>query len=414
MPPSARVAFVASEYPPHIHGGLGIVVGSLSAALGARYAAVDVFVPAQRGYDPAPAGVRLRQAPVLGVQSSTEYWLRFCERVAALGGRSAPVPDLVHCHDWMTALAGIALRSRLGVPMVLTVHLAQMSPVNLALENLGLSRADSVIVNSHSVAEEIAARGVARTRPVVIPNGVDLARFRPSPGTQAGRMILFVGRLVPQKGVDVLLHAFAALLRRCPGLRLVIAGDGFQRLYLERLSRHLGLPPHVEFPGWQAGPALTRLYQAAEMVVVPSMYEPFGLVALEAMACARPTVAARAGGLAEIISDGSTGYLFPPGDHLALAQRMARVLLDPARASAMGRAARQKALDYDWGHVAEQTHRLYLETLAARERTAPAADDALNALIELLPAPLAARVARLARPLPAPLNMAPQRSEEVV
>jgi glycosyltransferase involved in cell wall biosynthesis len=400
MSPSVRVAFVASEYPPHIHGGLGTVVDNLSTALGARHAMVDVFVPAQRGYRPAPAGVRLRPVSVTGVRSSAEYWLRFCERVTAAGGRSAPAPDLVHCHDWMTALAGIALRSRLGVPLVLTVHLAQMSPLNLALENLGLTCADSVIVNSHGVAEEIAARGLALSRPVIIPNGVDLARFRPPPGPPAGRMILFVGRLVPQKGVDVLLRAFAVVLHRCPGLRLVIAGDGYQRLYLERLTRHLGLPPHVEYIGWQEGPALARLYQAAELVVIPSMYEPFGLVALEAMACGRPTAASRIGGLAEIIEDGSTGYLVAPGDYLSLAQRMAQLLLDPARAAAMGQAARRKALEYGWEHIAELTHGLYRETLAGPGRDTRQAGDLVNALIELMPPPLAARTSRLVRALP--------------
>lgn len=401
MPPPIRVAFVASEYPPHIHGGLGTVVGSLSAALGARSALVDVFVPARRGYQPAPAGVRLRPVSVTGAHTSAEYWLRFCERVSALCGRSAPAPDLVHCHDWMTALAGVALRSRLGVPMVLTVHLAQVSRINLALENLGLACANSVIVNSHGVAEEIASRGLALTRSVVFPNGVDLERFCSLPGSQAGRMILFVGRLVQQKGVDVLLRAFAAVLRKCPGVRLVIAGDGYQRLYLERLSRHLGLPPNVEFVGWQTGPALTRLYQSAGMVVVPSTYEPFGLVALEAMACGRPVVASRTGGLAEVVTDGTIGYLVPPADHLSLAQRMAQLLLEPARAVAMGQAARQEALRYSWEHVAELTHGLYHDTLDLHDRDTPAAGHLLKVLIEMMPAVPGARTASLAGELPA-------------
>jgi len=212
-------------------------------------------------------------------------------------------------------------------------------------------------------------------------------------------MILFVGRLVPQKGVDVLLRAFAVVLRRCPGIRLVIAGDGYQRLYLERLSRHLGLPPHVEFVGWQTGPALARLYQAAEMVVVPSVYEPFGLVALEAMACGRPVVASRIGGLAEVIAEGRTGYLIPPGDYLSLARRMAQLLLEPARAAAMGQAARQEAMRYCWPRIAELTHDLYRSTLALTDRSKPAAGDLVRAVIEMMPSSLGARAARLAEPV---------------
>jgi glycosyltransferase involved in cell wall biosynthesis len=416
VPPATRVAFIASEYPPNIHGGLGTVVGDLSAALGARSVLVDVIVPAQRGYQRTPAGVRLRQVSVKEVHSSAEYWLRFCERAVEACARLAPAVDLVHCHDWMTALAGIALRSRLGLPITLTVHLAQMSPLNLALENLGLSCADSVIVNSHSVAGEIAARKLAVTSLRVIPNGVDVERFHPLPKPPADQMILFVGRLVPQKGVDVLLRAFAVVLRKCPGIRLVIAGDGYQRLYLERLSRHLGLPPHVEFVGWQTGMTLTQLYQAAEMVVVPSVYEPFGLVALEAMACGRPAVAARTGGLAEVIADGSTGYLIPPGDYLALAQRMAQLLLEPARAAAMGQAARREAMRYCWPHIAELTHDLYRDTLTLANRGQPVADDLIRAVIETMPSSLGARAARLAGPVPAagsPVKPIPSTSEVV-
>jgi glycosyltransferase involved in cell wall biosynthesis len=376
------------------------VVGNLSAALGARSVLVDAVVPAQRGYQRAPPGVRLRQVSVGEVHYGAEYWLRFCERATVLCERLAPAPDLVHCHDWMTALAGVALRNRLGLPMILTVHLAQLSPLNIALENLGLSRADSVIVNSHSVADEIAARGLGVKAPVVIPNGVDLGRFRPQSRFQVDHVILFVGRLVPQKGVDVLLRAFAVVLRKCPGLRLVIAGDGDHRLYLERLSRHLGLPPHVEFPGWQTGPALVHLYQTAEMVVVPSLYEPFGLVALEAMACGRPTVASRTGGLAEVIAHGRTGYLVPPGDYLSLAQRMVQLLLEPAQAVAIGQAAHQEAMRYGWERIADLTRDLYRDTLALPDRGKPTADDLVRTVIDTMPSTLGARAARLTGPIP--------------
>jgi glycogen(starch) synthase len=378
-----RVAFLSSEYPPHTFGGLGTTVEALSRFLAARGIEVLLVVPDQAGYAVPPPGVRLLPVTVAGAVSDEDFWLTFCEQAYAAVIHDGADVDLVHCHDWMTTAGGIGLARAYAVPVVLTVHLPQTVPGNLALENLGLRACDAVVVNSAAVRDELAGRAV-RADFATIANGVDLARFAAAAEPPDLRRVFFAGRLVPQKGVDVLLRAFGAVLRRHPDAALVLAGDGEQRLYLERLANFLGIRRHVTFLGWTAGLDLPALYRSAVVTAVPSLYEPFGLVALEAMACGRPVVAARVGGLCEIVEDGRSGYSVTVGDHLDLATRIAALLSDPELARSMGAAARRRAAGFDWAVVAEQTAQLYETAALSRPAAAPdgSYDDLLSELGE--------------------------------
>jgi glycosyltransferase involved in cell wall biosynthesis len=358
MATECRVALFSPEYPPHIFGGLGTHVQRVTSAL-AGPAAFELFVPDRGGYDETQPAVRLHQVPVRGARTNVEFWLRYCRGAVRAAERIA-IPDLVHCHDWMTILAGIHLRARWQVPLVYNIHLPQASTPTLALENLGMAAADLVLVNSQAVRREIMARDLPARRVEVVPNGVDPDVFRLADDWPAdGGYVLFVGRLVPQKGVDLLLQAFGVVLRRCPARRLIVAGDGDLELYLKRVTHYLGFPQRVVFAHWQTGPALVELYQKAQLVVMPSYYEPFGIVALEAMACGRPVIASQVGGLEEIVQDGVQGYLVPAGDYLQLARRMAGLILDPALRRQMGQAAREQAARFAWSVVAGTTMTLY-------------------------------------------------------
>jgi glycosyltransferase involved in cell wall biosynthesis len=157
------------------------------------------------------------------------------------------------------------------------------------------------------------------------------------------------------------------LLFKIPDARLIIAGDGDQLLYLKRLCRYLGISDEVCFMGWQTGSTLVHLYQVARAVAIPSHYEPFGLVALEALACATPVVACETGGLAEVINDGVHGYLVPTNDYLRLAQRLAVLLSNPSHADELGNAARKRAADFSWTQVAVQTQRLCEATVRCKD-----------------------------------------------
>jgi glycosyltransferase involved in cell wall biosynthesis len=363
-----RVAFLSSEYPPHTYGGLGASVEALSRFLARDRLEVSLLVPAASDYAEPPPGVSLHPVPVRGAVSDEDYWLTYCESAVETVQRTGLRVDLVHCHDWMTALGGLAIGAATGAPVLMSVHLPQSTVPNLVLENIGIAGSDGVLVNSEAVRAELTVREVGNGLISVIPNGVDLAQFPPGDEAPDADQILFVGRLVPQKGVDVLIRAFGAVLRLRPAARLVIAGDGPQRLYLERLARFLGLRHRVSFLGWQSRSDLAELYREAAVTCVPSLYEPFGLVALEAMASSRPVVVGRVGGLAEIVNDESSGYLVEAGDHLDLATRLAALLSDPPLARAKGIAARRRAEQFDWAIMAARTVELYdsLASTAAR------------------------------------------------
>lgn len=359
MPGKIRVALFSSEYPPHIFGGMGTHVVQVTSSL-ADSVTFEMFVPKRGDYQELHPAIRMHEVPVPRAQTNVEFWLRFCRNAVLVARQTMPSVDLIHCHDWMTVLAGLCLREVVSVPLIANVHLPQTSVPTLHMENLGLVGADLILINSQAVREELVARGLAIRRMSVVPNGVALTEFCPSPDWPLDDgYILFVGRLAPQKGVDLLLRAFEVLLRRCPEGRLFIVGDGDLELYFQRVTHYLGFPHRVSFVNWQTGPALVELYQKAQFVVMPSYYEPFGIVALEAMACGRPIVASRVGGLEEIIQDGVQGYLTPSGDHLQLARRMADLMLHPERRRRMGQAGRERAAQFSWGKVGEATMSLY-------------------------------------------------------
>ena len=360
-----RVTLLSSEYPPHIYGGLGVHVERLTSELAAA-ASFDLYAPAEGDYRTANPAVQVHEVASASVRTDVEHWLCYCQTAARLAEASPRTADLIHCHDWMTVLAGVRLRQVTGKPLIYNVHLPQATGLRMTLENIGLLGADLVLVNSHAVYEELAARGLPVRRFEVVANGVDLDTFRPAqdwPRDQG--YALFVGRLVAQKGVHLLLRAFGALLQRCPEIRLVVVGDGELELYLDRMARFLGFPDRVSFLGWRTGADLVKLYQGAQMVVVPSFYEPFGIVALEAMACGRPVVASRVGGLQEIVTDGIEGFLVEVGDHLRLASRLARLILDPDLRERMGAAALRRAAGFSWQRAAGDTLELYRD-LAGR------------------------------------------------
>lgn len=398
MPDKLRVALFSSEYPPYTFGGLGTHVVEVTSAL-ADSVAFEMFVPARRAYHEPPPTIRLHHVPTPRARTNVEFWIRYCQNAVkmAVERLSAAPVDLIHCHDWMTGLAGLGLRAAFGIPFIINVHLPQIAGAPYHMENLGVVGADLVLVNSRAVQQELADRGLPIRRIGVVPNGVDPNTYTPAPDwPRDDGYILFVGRFVAQKGIDVLLRAFGAALERCTEARLLIVGDGDLELYFRRVAHHLGFPHRVTFVGWQTGSALLELYQKAQFVVVPSYYEPFGIVALEAMACGRPVIAARVGGLEEIIEDGVVGYLTPSGDYLRMAHRMAELLLDPARREAMGRAGRERSTAFSWDKVGQATRALYDEM--AGQGTPPYPTQ-MAALEEPLLATLKPNVRRAARKL---------------
>jgi glycosyltransferase involved in cell wall biosynthesis len=202
-------------------------------------------------------------------------------------------------------------------------------------------------------------------------NGTDLRRFSPAPGGKPvdpryGPLMIFACRqLFPRKGIRFLIEAAAMLRPRFPELRVVVAGDGFERPELIKLAESLGIAEQVTFLGWVPNSELPPYYRAAAISVIPSLEEGFGIPAAEAMGCETPVVASDAGGLPEVVEHGVTGLVVPRGDSAALAEAMGALLADPARRAAMGRAGRERSLRlFDWDRTAEQFEQIYASVLA--------------------------------------------------
>jgi len=394
-----RVLHLSWEYPPLVYGGLGRHVHALAEAQAA--AGHDVVVLAQHpGGEGVPVdevvnGVRVvrvpHDPPAIPMTELLAWVLALNHAFTRAGmrlGRSW-TPEVLHGHDWVVAHTGAALRQEYGVPLVATMHATEAGRHQGWLPN-ALStaihttewwftfEARRVIGCSQHMRWEVTRLFELPPDKVdVIPSGIDLSEWTTTPDQVAaardelggdGPMVLFAGRLEWEKGVHTLIEAVPRLRRRFPGLRLVVIGKGSQQESLEELARRLRVSRSVHFAGWRTESGLRAAAAAADVAVVPSVYEPFGLVALEAAALGTPLVASDTGGLAEIVVNGETGLTFPALDAAALADAVTSMLRDEVVARRVVREAREVlARDYAWPTIAATTVSTY-ERAVVEER----------------------------------------------
>lgn len=383
------VLMLSWEYPPQQVGGLGTHVQNLAAALAALGVSIHVLTFAQAGKPVVEeeGGVYLHRLPTyqekeidfLGWVFQLNLVLAdYLRNLVALAGEN---PYVVHAHDWLTAYAGKELKTHFGFPLVVTIHATEAgrnrgiwNPLQQCIHNIEgwlAQEANMVICCSHYMKEEVANLfQLPPAKILVIPNGVKpiFSRREPPAENGAEKIILYVGRLVIEKGVQTLLQAFAQVQTFFPEAKLIIAGAGPYARELEALTQHLGISSKVAFAGF-AGENTRNAYLAqARVAVFPSLYEPFGIAALEAMAAGVPVVASATGGLAEIVEPGVTGLSFPPGDEKALTQALLFLLENKKEANALGQRAHQKALeDYRWEVIAQKTLSVYQKVLALHQ-----------------------------------------------
>lgn len=287
--------------------------------------------------------------------------------------------DIVHGH-WAipTGPALVAASRRLGVPSVITMHGGDVY-VNRAegydfpsrwyvkpVLRWALRASSALTAISEDCKRHALNAGADEQQISVIMNGADLRRFSPAPGGQvAGSQTIFACRqLFPRKGIRFLIQAAAKIRPRYPDLKLVIAGDGFERRDLEKLAADLGMADITTFLGWMANEDLPAQFRAAAVSVIPSLEEGFGIPAAEAMGCEIPVIATDAGGLPEVVEHEVTGLIVPKGDADALAVALDRLLGDPALARRMGQAGRARALRlFDWDGAASLLEETYLKLL---------------------------------------------------
>jgi glycogen synthase len=392
---SPRTLILSWEYPPLIEGGLARHVRKLSEQLVAHGVEVHVL---SRGDESMAAeeevgGVwvhRVREPRRPRDLGEFVTWVEHmnADMLAAgveLGDRFDF--DLVHGHDWLVAGAGDHLARRFRCPLLVTIHATEYGrhqgwvdkhPQSYihGVERWMANRADRLITCSHYMRGHVAdVYGLEEDRVTVIPNGIDpldlqpvddLDRLRARFAAPDERLIVLVGRLVYEKGFQLALEALPGLIERLGDVRFLVAGSGTHEQELRDQASELGLDPHGTFLGWIGDDVLHSLYLIADLCVVPSLYEPFGLVALEAMASGCPCIVADTGGLREIVpEDERVGLRFNGGDAEHLEAMVERLLTDDPLRERLVAEASEHVLRFDWADVARQTAAIYDELRGA-------------------------------------------------
>ncbi len=390
-------------------GGMNVYVAELTRHLGRLGVHVDVYTRSQNEHVPHVLHDLGYGNRVVHIPAGPEYPLpkaelvnhipQFVSGIQEFAAKKGLHYDLIHSHYWLSGVAAEQLQLDWQVPIVQMFHTLVMMKNRIARtpeemegeyrlegEQRVLKLADRIIVST--LAEQSQLEFLYRadaSKLVIIPPGVDTARFYPIPKDEAKaaielppneQMILFVGRIEPLKGVDTLLRALAYIrstnnLDCCPHYLAIIGGDpevsedslNAEMARVKALSAELGLSDIVLFLGKRSQESLPYYYSAADVVVVPSHYESFGMVALEAMACGTPVVASQVGGLAFLVQDGVTGFVVPNGEPELLGQHLIETLLDPELRGRLGSQGAEIARGYSWDIIAGRIMAVYNELL---------------------------------------------------
>jgi D-inositol-3-phosphate glycosyltransferase len=391
-------------------GGMNVYVRDLTQALGRLGVHVDVFTRSQDEHVPHVLhdlgfGNRVVHIPAgpevpLPKEELVKYVPQFVKGIQSFTKEKGLHYDLIHSHYWMSGIAGSKLKNAWHLPLVHMYHtLGEMknrvakTPEQLEgkqrikVEKGLTSVADRIVVATQAERDQLELLYRADLgKIVVIPPGVDVSHFYPIPTDEARafigiepdvQMVLFVGRIEPLKGVDILIEAMSCLnlqeiASSKPILLAIIGGDpevnpaGLtgEMARLQKMSNDLCMGKMIVFLGKRGQDTLPYYYSASDVVVMPSHYESFGMVALEAMACGIPVVASQVGGLAFLVQDGITGYHVQDDDPNELCSRLKQLLQDHQLRETLGNQANIHAQEYAWEKIAPQIVTLYMEVVA--------------------------------------------------
>lgn len=381
-------------------GGMNVYVREVSRHLAARGIAVDVYTRRQDAQQPTTVtfGPRARviylNAGPAAPYPKHHVWdhlPEFVQGVLTFTANQDLQYDMLHSHYWLSGWTALQLRQLWHLPVVHMSHTLgypknaaaqqpwEHEPLRrLQIEYEVLRKSDALVAESPASKQHMVQEyGVDPQRIQVVPCGVDTTLFQPQDWRQARRalalpetapILLFVGRIQPLKGLGTLLRAAQGVRQHYPDLHVLIVGGGVDESdtneaeelgRLQALGQQLGLTPHLHFIKAQPQEALAQYYAAADVFVMPSHYESFGMVVLEAMACGTPVVASDVGGLAWTVQHERTGLLAPVSDWHAFAQAIIRILATPERRETFGHAAIQRARTFAWEQIVEENLQLY-------------------------------------------------------
>lgn len=393
-----RTLILSWEYPPRIIGGLGRHVYQLATSLAAR--GIDVHVitkdhPGAPDYEKSE-GVNIYRVVSYPPQIPQDEWVPWTlqfnvailEKAVALINELKKV-DVIHAHDWLVTHAAASLKHAYRIPVVATIHAteygrhqghlpSEMSKLIHQIEWWLTFESSRTICCSRYMMEQITdIFDLPSDKVEVIPNGIDFESFKPSEDAarlrrkyvpEADKMVFFVGRLVYEKGVQTVIEAMPIILSEVPNVTFIVAGSGPHMNQLKSQVESLELEDKVKFTGYIDTDSLCGLYASADITVIPSLYEPFGMVALESIAMDTPTIVADTGGLKEIVIHEETGLKFEPGNPRSLADAMLRILKDPELARRLTIDARAYMGEkYSWDWIARKTTEVYKKAMSEYE-----------------------------------------------
>ncbi len=381
-----KIGTLSWEFPPRVVGGIARHCEGLAKAQVQQGHDVSLFTldfPGSPSYEEMEGIKVYRASTELGHPNFLTWVLLFNH---FLSKRMADLTklvdfDVMHVHDWLAAFSGITFKHYTKKPMVLTVHSTEVgraqglhSPDSFSINGIewwATYEADRVIVCSHSMKEEICNHfNLPEEKVDIIPNAIDSSKYQISVDRGAIRqrygvgwgekMILCVGRLVPQKGVEYFIRAIPLIARRHPEAKYIIVGEGWSRDILEAEAKATGHANKIRFTGFASDSEVINLMTSADALIVPSIYEPFGIVALEGMATGVPVVASKVGGLAEVIEHEKTGLFVYPRNIESIAWGIDKILSDPDHARWLTENAKEKLHKaYSWEAVAMKTVEVY-------------------------------------------------------
>ena len=397
------------EYPPHIVGGLGAHVAALAAALTRAGVLVQIVTPRWKGGEEHELVMASPGHP--HTQSSSVH--RINPPVMRMGNFFADVQqtnlnleeqaqrlyndrgefDVIHAHDWLVAFAATSLKRLRKTPLLATIHATERGrgrgliggEVSQAINGTEwwlTYEAWRVIACSQYMHDEVRNYfNLPADKIDVVPNGVDVAPFDALDGIDLAdfrkrwaspneRIVFNVGRVVQEKGAHLIVEAAPRVLAQMPNTKFVIAGTGAMVDQLKRRVWELGLSDQIAFAGFISDPDRNRLFKIADAAIYPSLYEPFGIAALEAMAAKCPVIVSNVGGLKEVVTHDLTGVMIQPDNVESAAWGILRVLQDGAGASARAASAYHIVKDeYNWDRIAEQTIEIYERIVHDRAKT---------------------------------------------
>ncbi len=381
-----KIGTISWEFPPRVVGGIARHCEGLAKAQVKQNHEVHLFTldfPGSPNYEEMDGVKVYRTATELGHPNFLTWVLlfnHFLTKTIAEVSHTVEF-DVMHVHDWLAAFSGISFKRYLKKPMVLTVHSTELgrahglrSPDSLSIDGIewwATYEADKIIVCSHSMKTEICEHfSLPADKVDIIPNAIDTTKYnvpvdrgavRQRYGVGWGeKMILCVGRLVPQKGIEYFIRAIPRIASRYPEAKFIIVGEGWSRDFLEAEARSTGQRHKILFTGFISDKEVINLMKSTDVLVVPSVYEPFGIVALEGMATGAPVVASQVGGLAEVIEHDRTGLFVYPRSSESIAWGIDQILSDPDHAKWLTDNAKDILhKDYSWEAVAMKTVEVY-------------------------------------------------------